>query len=506
KDGYRDILQERRGDLDLGFTFKSFHNVPTYKYHSPRNYSKLKTDVLSSDRLKYTIERLSGEDKVKEALLRKEAELMYTDMAHLLNLKGVRTMAFMAIKVFKALFRRVYVNEEGVNRLQHIMQEYPVVLMPTHRSYMDFVLVTFVCYHYNLPVPAVAAAMDFKGMKLMGWLLQNCGAFYIRRSFGSDHLYWAIFTEYVQTQLKNGDHPLEFFIEGTRSRTNKSYIPKIGMLAASLESYFKAELPDVMIVPVSLTFDRIVEESLYAFELLGIPKPRESTSGLLKARKILSEDFGSVHIHIGEAISIRQVSDGKIDRVSHALEPRYINSLSGDEQILITNLAYQIVKQQQRQFIIPPGTLLATVFIQHAARGLHINELSKKVDWLKRQACNLGAYVDWPGNVSLMNVIHMCLRLHKNILKLNEQDVSSSSQSSSSSPSHPLNSSSLLLDASNYLMLASYRNHVTHLFVDVAMVMMAIKSRSKHCRELSLGAILFLKFFFSSFHCNMKTT
>ena len=50
------------------------------------------------------------------------------------------------------------------------------------------------------------------------------------------------------------------------------------MLAASLESYFKAELPDVMIVPISISYERILEESLYAYELLGIPKPKESTS------------------------------------------------------------------------------------------------------------------------------------------------------------------------------------------------------------------------------------
>ena len=69
---------------------------------------------------------------------------------------------------------------------------------------------------------------DFSGMKFFGWLLRNCGAFYIRRSFGTDKLYWAIFTEYVQTQLRNGDAPLEFFVEGTRSRTAKSYVPRIG--------------------------------------------------------------------------------------------------------------------------------------------------------------------------------------------------------------------------------------------------------------------------------------
>ena len=69
---------------------------------------------------------------------------------------------------------------------------------------------------------------DFMGMKFFGWLLRNSGAFYIRRSFGDDQLYWAVFTEYVQTHLCNGDSPVEFFVEGTRSRTQKSLSPKFG--------------------------------------------------------------------------------------------------------------------------------------------------------------------------------------------------------------------------------------------------------------------------------------
>ena len=66
------------------------------------------------------------------------------------------------------------------------------------------------------------------GMKFFGWLLRNSGAFYIRRSFGDDQLYWAVFTEYVQTHICNGDSPVEFYVEGTRSRTQKSLAPKFG--------------------------------------------------------------------------------------------------------------------------------------------------------------------------------------------------------------------------------------------------------------------------------------
>lgn len=51
-----------------------------------------------------------------------------------------------------------------------------------------------------------------------------------------------------------------------------------GMLSAALEPYFKSHIPDIMVIPVSISYERILEESLYAYELLGVPKPKESTS------------------------------------------------------------------------------------------------------------------------------------------------------------------------------------------------------------------------------------
>lgn len=59
--------------------------------------------------------------------------------------------------------------------------------------------------------------------------LRRSGAFFMRRTFGSDQLYWSVFTEYVQQHITQGYAPVEFFIEGTRSRTAKSLHPKLGM-------------------------------------------------------------------------------------------------------------------------------------------------------------------------------------------------------------------------------------------------------------------------------------
>jgi glyceronephosphate O-acyltransferase len=70
--------------------------------------------------------------------------------------------------------------------------------------------------------------MDFKGMKLVSRILQNAGAFYIRRSFRQDVLYWNLVSEYVRHHIVNFQAPVEFFLEGTRSRVGKSLPPKSG--------------------------------------------------------------------------------------------------------------------------------------------------------------------------------------------------------------------------------------------------------------------------------------
>lgn len=44
-----------------------------------------------------------------------------------------------------------------------------------------------------------------------------------------------------------------------------------------LEPFFKGEVYDITLVPISISYDRVLEESLLAHELLGVPKPQETT-------------------------------------------------------------------------------------------------------------------------------------------------------------------------------------------------------------------------------------
>ena len=44
-------------------------------------------------------------------------------------------------------------------QVRDVIKEYPVLLMPSHRSYLDFLLMSYVNFHYDLPLPVIAAAM-----------------------------------------------------------------------------------------------------------------------------------------------------------------------------------------------------------------------------------------------------------------------------------------------------------------------------------------------------------
>lgn len=42
------------------------------------------------------------------------------------------------------------------------MGKNPVIFLPTHRSYADFILMAFLCFNYDIEIPVVVAGMGEK--------------------------------------------------------------------------------------------------------------------------------------------------------------------------------------------------------------------------------------------------------------------------------------------------------------------------------------------------------
>ncbi|XP_052442719.1 dihydroxyacetone phosphate acyltransferase [Carassius gibelio] len=495
RDDFEDVLEERRRSSDLRYALKCY--TPTlYKGLVPCKVSMLKSIVLQSDHLQYVIKQVSSESGDSTECVAEEASLILDEMAHRMELSTVRFFVFTLSKAFKRLFRSVCVNEEGIQRLQQVVQEHPVVLLPSHRSYMDFLMLSYVLFMFDLPLPVIAAGMDFMSMKFIGEMLRKSGAFFIRRSFGGDKLYWAVFSEYVKTMLRNGYAPIEFFLEGTRSRTCKSLTPKTGLFNIVMEPFFKGELFDVNLVPVSISYERVLEESLYARELLGVPKPKESTSGLLKARRVLSEDYGSMHVYFGNPVSVRSLAEGKIKRSQYNLLPRYIPQRpSVDTHEFLNDAAFRLVRIQEENMVLKPWVLIATLLLQNPD-GLELSSLTEHTDWLRHLALAFGAFLDWPDHEVSSEVVSSSLALHRHLLSVSAGHVQLSVADAPGIESTP--EEAVFHRAVVVLSCASYRNQILHVFLRPALLAMAMQSANSNRKDDVYNCFSFLRNMFSN--------
>nr|XP_033504753.1 dihydroxyacetone phosphate acyltransferase isoform X2 [Epinephelus lanceolatus] len=507
RDDFEDILEERRNSSDLRYALRCYTPV-VYKGVTPCTSSMLKSMVLQSDQIHYVISQVSKETGKAADDLQEEASAILEEMAHSQQLSTVRFFAFTLSKVFKTLFRSICVNEEGIQRLQQAIQEHPVVLLPSHRSYMDFLLMSYILYTYDLALPVIAAGMDFMGMKFVGEMLRMSGAFFIRRSFGGDKLYWAVFSEYVKTILKNGFAPVEFFLEGTRSRTAKSLTPKLGLLNIVMDPFLKGEVFDVNVVPVSISYERILEETLYARELLGIPKPKESTSGLIKARKVLSEDYGSIHVYFGQPVSVRSLAQGKVNRCQFNLVPRHIpRRPDQDVHSFVNDSAYKLVRAQEENMVLKPWVLLASLLLQNQAegqkQGMALDELTAQAVWLRDLSRQYGAFLHWPDHVPPSEVVSSSLSLHQGLVRICEGRVQLAvEQERPATPGEPRSTvtpeEELMSQAVIILSCASYRNQALHVFLRPALLASAIHTAASSQKQEVFNSFSFLRNMFSN--------
>ena len=198
------------------------------------------------------------------------------------------------------MYEQVRINSDEIEKMVNLLQEHQgnVILVPSHRSYLDFLLVSYIMFHLKLRVPHICAGEDFLGVKFVHHILRRSGAFYMRRTFKGDPLYKIIFQTYVSELLKDGSS-MEFFIEGTRSRTGKMLSPKFGILNALIDNFYEEEdIKDLHFVPVSINYERVFEAESFPKELMGKPKKKESLSRLLGSFDSFRTNFGFIEVDL----------------------------------------------------------------------------------------------------------------------------------------------------------------------------------------------------------------
>ena len=183
-----------------------------------------------------------------------------------------------------------------------------IVLAPSHRSYMDFLVTSLLCFAHpglGLKLPMVAATDDFSRIPLVGPILRRAGAFYIRRGLGRAD---PELTKQIG-ELVDAGHSLEFYVEGARSRSRRFLMPKRGILRALQQAGRPA-----VVIPLSISYDRVAEEEGFLHELEGKGKhkggllPLAAWHGRLMRGHV---KLGRIHIRGGAALRLDADSDVK---------------------------------------------------------------------------------------------------------------------------------------------------------------------------------------------------
>ena len=286
---------------------------------------------------------LTGQSPQKlERLARRHAKSIVANMSH-----G-------KIRVFLSLltwfWNRLYsgVNVAGVAPLAQSSDTHTLIYVPSHRSHVDYLVLSYTLYLQGLMIPHIAAG-DNLNMPLVGRFLRGGGAFFMRRSFRQDPLYASVFAEYVY-QLAQRGHCLEFFPEGGRSRTGRLLPAKFGLLKMCVDSQQRGLPKPLAFVPVYFGYEIVLEGGSYLSELRGADKKRESPLDILRSLKLIRKNFGELHVNFGTPIKLDEWLE------------QYQGSHSDDAQLL-PRLGNDLMQAINRQASANPINLVASAIL-----------------------------------------------------------------------------------------------------------------------------------------------
>jgi glycerol-3-phosphate O-acyltransferase len=331
---------------------------------------RLREQVLRSPKLLKIIGDMAGEGTAQRRVLASRAEAMLTELEATLDDSTMQLLDRAFDRTVARMYSAVEVDEKGLERVREAAKLGTVILLPSHKSHVDYLILTKVLYDHHMQVPLVAAGDNLSFFPL-GPILRRAGAFFIRRNFSGDRLYGAVVDAYMRRLIKDG-WTLEFFLEGGRSRTGKLLSPKLGLLSIVVDAALGTPERPVFFVPVSIGYERVVEEDAYVEELSGAQKAKEDVTGLLRSARFALGRYGRLSVQIGEILTLEDVL--------HEIAPdAALGTMSpARRRAVVTRLAHRVMNEINRVTSVTPGALVATALLTHAGRGITHEDLIER--------------------------------------------------------------------------------------------------------------------------------
>lgn len=346
--------------------------------------------------------------------------------------------------------------------LQDAVHGYEVIYVPCHRSHIDYLLLSYLLFRNGLTPPHIAAGINLN-MPVVGSLLRRGGAFFMRRSFKGNPLYTSVFNEYLHTLFSRG-FPVEYFVEGGRSRTGRMLQPKTGMLAITLRSYLRSSRLPILFVPVYIGYERVLEGRTYLGELRGAAKKKESIFDIFKVIGALKQRFGQVWVNFGEPLKLNEFLEQhqpgwRQQDLAPNLRPDWLNETTN-------KLSERIAQRLNEAAAVNPVNLVALAMLSTSRQALDRRSLARILDLYQ----NLLRAVPYSPHTTLPDGNGEALISYVKELGLLAEQKDALGNI-------------LYLDEQNAVLMTYYRNNVMHIFALPALLASFFQSSSRISRE-----------------------
>ena len=272
----------------------------------------------------------------------------------------------------------LHYDRSQLESIYALAQRHPVVFLPSHKSNLDHLVLQYALYENGHPPNHTAGGINMNFFP-MGPLMRRSGVFFIRRTFKDNAVYKFVLRQYIDYLIEKR-FPLEWYIEGGRSRSGKLLPPRFGMLAYVVDSYRRGKSEDVFLLPVSIAYDQIQDVGDYVAEQRGGAKQRESFGWFLGVVRRLRRRYGNIHIRLGEPLSLAKT----IGPPDPAAEPH------PDEQSLaLQKLAFEVSVRINRVTPITSTSLVTLALLGAGDRAVSVGEtvvmLQNLLDYVRQR-------------------------------------------------------------------------------------------------------------------------
>ncbi|XP_057387035.1 glycerol-3-phosphate acyltransferase 1, mitochondrial isoform X3 [Balaenoptera acutorostrata] len=277
-------------------------------------------NVLNSSRVQEAIAEVAAElnpdgsaqqqskavNKVKKKARRILQEMVATVSPALIRLTG-----WVLLKLFNSFFWNIQIHKGQLEMVKAATEmNLPLIFLPVHRSHIDYLLLTFILFCHNIKAPYIASGNNLN-IPIFSTLIHKLGGFFIRRRLDEtpdgrkDILYRALLHGHIVELLRQQQF-LEIFLEGTRSRSGKISCARAGLLSVVVDTLSTNTIPDILIIPVGISYDRIIEGH-YNGEQLGKPKKNESLWSVARGViRMLRKNYGCVRVDFAQPFSLKE--------------------------------------------------------------------------------------------------------------------------------------------------------------------------------------------------------